>query len=458
MIRTPLAILGTSEGGEALAASLRFVGEGLLVLPGLAAPQPEGGEVAAALRTIAVSPDRPAGGMPIGAALAGALRRTRGASPRLRLEALGAAFRPGTVRFLGAGRLDVAGEVVEARRVVLATGLVPRWPAIDGLDTIGALVPADLATLDEVPERLAVLGSGGLALELAQAMRRLGSQVLVMAGQACPAGTEPELASLLLRALRAEGIVVLQRVRIERVARGPHGAVLDLGGERPRRIEASHVLLAEEEPGLGSLGLDRLGLRSTEHGLPVDRTLRAPGHPWLFALGAAASVEGRAGSVSHGRSQAEALLARLLLGLPRTWPAPPRFLSVATDPGLAETGMVRLPEDAARRGIRLLRLPVGAGDAAGGERAVPGLVRVLADRRGRVLGAGLVASGAGELVLPFALAVAERLPLRALAGLVPAPWAPGSIVPRAAVPVLPPPSRGLDLLRRWRGRKGDVQA
>jgi len=277
-----------------------------------------------------------------------------------RLEGLGVHLLP-PGQFVGAAEIVAGGRRVKAKRFVVVPG--PGRPAAD----MAAL------SLAELPPRLVVAGGGAAALALAQALRRFGSAVSLRAPAGLLPGLDAELAELVSRRLAADGV--------------------DFATDRAEGDDPV-LEMPEPWPALAGLGLEKAGIAwGDQTGIVVDGGWRSSNRRvWAVPFGLAL----------HPNAIAAAVLRGALLRLPGRMPPPVRL--VLGDPALAQIGLDEAA--AARAGIkfRLLRWQTEDG----------GLIKVVTDRRFRVLGAGIVAAGAAELIQPWGLAVARRLSALAL--------------------------------------------
>ncbi len=348
-----------------------------------------------------------------------------------RLDAFGVRFIRGEGRFLDR-RTVAAGEArVRARSFVIATGSVPVIPDHDGLDAIEVLDAAAALELSRKPAHLIVLGAGARALELAQALNRLGVDSSVIdAGPVLP-GADPELVAPLLDRLRAEGIRVRSSADIVGFARRKGGVRVTVreNGEEVA-IDGSHVVvMPDRTPNVAGLGLDAAGIAHESQGIVVDRGLRTTNRR-VFAIGDA--VAGPA-SVSRAEHHA-AVVLRAIAGDRARGDAESGVPSVVhTDPELAHVGLGEQEARARHKLIRVLRVPFAENDLAQAERTTAGLVKVIATDRGRILGAGVTGRGAGEIVALWSLAIANGLGIEALKS-VPLPYpSRADIVRRVAI-------------------------
>ena len=373
-----------------------------------------------------------------------------------RFEGLGVTVLRETARFEDAATV-IAGDCrIRARRFVIATGSSPAVPAIPGLDTIPYLTNESLFDLRALPARLAVIGGGPIGLEMAQAHRRLGSAVTVIEAGRALAREDADLARFALDRLRQEGVDLREGTAVAEVAVEAEGIVLGLSGGG--RIGASHVLVAAgRRPNTAGLDLAAAGIDEGPAGIRVDRGLRTSNRR-VHAIGDVADVAGlgplRFTHVAgyHAGLVLRAILFRLPVAEDRA--ILPRV--TYTDP---EIGQVGLTEAEARArhgdGLRILVEPLSASDRARTDRAGEGMIKVITTKRGRILGAGVAAPEAGEIVNAWSLAVANRLGIGAFARAVPPYPILGEIGRRAAIgyyrPGLTSPwlRRIISLLRRF---------
>jgi len=353
----------------------------------------------------------------------------------------------GEAVFADAATVKVGGQVIRARRFIVAVGA--RWvpPSLPGLDGVEAMTYADAFQLDRRPSHLIVLGAGRYALELAQAYTRLGIDATIVAPGAALADEDPELAAVVIERLRAEGIRVRAGVTVHQISRRRNGVRIMLTDPADAEadgaeivVDGSHLLVATGRVAAASgLGLAAAGIVSDGAFIRVDGNLRTSNRR-VFAIGDA--VAGTP-SVARAELQAEAVVRSILYRVPRRggdWLAP---RAVMTDPGLAAVGLGEAAARARYGEVRVMRYPFGENARARIERSSAGLLKVVATRGGRVLGAGIVGRGAAELIAPWSLAVANRLTLSAVGAMVAAfPTRSGA---SAAVAGLDPGSEGASL-------------
>nr|WP_284701278.1 FAD-dependent oxidoreductase [Rhodoplanes tepidamans] len=358
-----------------------------------------------------------------------------------RFAGLGVTVIRGTARFTGPGTLRVdGGPEIAARRTVIATGAVPAIPPIPGLADAPVLTSETVFELDRLPAHLIVIGAGAVGLELGQAFRRLGSAVTLIEAGTPLAGEDPEMADVVLAALRREGIALHTGTTVTRAERHRDGIAVTLarggtpaGGATPGHggtLSGSHLLVAAgRRPDLAALELDRAGIAHGPDGIVVDRGLRTTNRR-VYAIGDAIAGPRLTHAASH---QAGLVVRSALFRLPVRFDAELIPRTVFTDPELARIGPTEVALRGRGVGPRVLRWPLHDNDRARAERDTSGHVKLVTTRRGRILGASMVGTQAGELITTVALAVRHRLGVRDLAEqVVPYPTR-GEIGKRAAM-------------------------
>ena len=377
-------------------------------------------------------------------------------SPRVsaeRLTALGVKVIAGKAWFTD--RRTVAGGdyVIRARRFVLAVGAIPAIPQIPGLDTVEYTTVADAFDLSRKPAHLLVLGAGRHALELAQAHNRLGIDATVVDEAPALPDDDPELAAIVVDRLRAEGVRVRAGVKILSVARRRGGIRFTVAdpAEGETAVDGSHLLVAAgRSPDVEGLGLAAAGIAHDKTGIVVDRRLRTTNRR-VYAVGDAVAGPSL---VARAEFQAARVVKSILFRRPQA-DDPRAVPSVTfTDPALASVGLSESEARARYKDVRTPRFPFVDNDLAEIEHVPAGMIKVVAASGGRILGAAIVGRDAGELIALWSLAIANRLPLSAMAALV-APYPTRSEIGRRVAADLPdagltPPLRRriIELLRR----------
>jgi pyruvate/2-oxoglutarate dehydrogenase complex dihydrolipoamide dehydrogenase (E3) component len=250
---------------------------------------------------------------------------------------------------------------------------------------------------------------------MAAAHAALGCQV-TLAEQASIAGTEDsELADGLRTVLRLQGVTIREGTGV--VAAEPGPALILSDGTR---LSGSHLLVAAgRRPNTEALALDAGGIRAGPRGIATDRGLRSLTNRRVYAAGDIADPQGLGPrAFTHVAGYHAAIVVRRAIfrlparldyaGLPRV---------IYTTPELAQVGMTEAEARAAGLKPRVLRWTLAENDRAIAEQDTEGMVKLVV-ARGRVVGAGILAPHAGEMIGQWTLAIATRVRLSTLAGLI----------------------------------------
>ncbi|KFG67462.1 FAD-dependent oxidoreductase [Microvirga sp. BSC39] len=336
-----------------------------------------------------------------------------------RYRALGVSVVEGEARFTDSHTVVVEDQVIQARRFVIATGSRPAIPPIPGLEQVPYLTNETIFDLTEKPEHLVVIGGGAVGVEIAQAYRLLGLQVTILeAGERLLAQEDPEMAHVVDQALRSDGVAVRTGASIDRIEpakAGGVGVVLSSG----ETIEGSHLLVATgRKPVVNGIGLEVADIASDASGILVDKGLRTSNRR-VYAIGDCAGGAAAGLRFTHVANHHAGLVIRnALFRLPvRVGKAPiPRVTYTA--PELASVGLTEAQARDQHGAIRILRWAFADNDRAHTERRTEGHVKAVVTSRGKILGCSIAGAHAGELIMPWVLAISRGMKVSQLAGLI----------------------------------------
>ena len=340
-----------------------------------------------------------------------------------RFEGLGVKVMQGSGSFTSGRELQVGDTKIRARRFVLATGSAPMVPPIPGIEDVPHLTNETVFDLTERPEHLVIIGGGPIGLEMAQAFRRLGSKVTVLEMFSALAKDDPEAAQVVTTRLRREGVEILEGTKVQSVAKLvrngngiPKGVAVTVEQEGERRIiQGSHLLVAAgRAPRVNGLNLEAAEVDYDRRGVSVDERLRTS-NKRIYAVG---DVAGSYQFTHIAGYHAGIVLRNALFRLPAKVDYRAVPWVTYTDPELAQVGMTE--EQARESGdeIRILRWRFEENDRARAERDTEGFIKVLTSKRGRILGATIVGNHAGELLMPWIMAVQQKQKIGAIANLI----------------------------------------
>jgi mercuric reductase len=307
-------------------------------------------------------------------------------------------------------RRDGTEQVLQAERILIASGRAAAIPGIPGLAGSPYWTSTEALTTARLPEHLITYGGSVVALELAQAFLRLGSKVTLIARSRLLSRDDPLLGTELKSALQAEGMRILGATEIKAVSHDGRRFAVDVGAET---VVGDALLLATgRTPNTAKLDLDRAGVKTDGGGaIVVDDHMRTSA-PHIYAAGDCtnrpqfvyvAAAAGTCAAVNMTGGDA----ALDLSALPAV---------VFTDPQVATVGLTQ--QQAQVRGInadsRVLALDNVPRALANFE--TTGFIKLVAEQPGgRLLGAQILAPQAGEMIQSAALAIRNRMTVAQLA-------------------------------------------
>jgi dihydrolipoamide dehydrogenase len=311
----------------------------------------------------------------------------------------------GTGRLAGTGAVEVDGVRHTAEHVVVACGADPIIPPVPGLQELeGIWTNREATGMKAVPRRLLVLGGGPVGVEMAQAVRRLGGEVVLVERGTHLHSREPApLGEALGGVLQGDGIELVLGGGASAARRDGEDYVLEL--EDGRELRGDRLLVATgRRPRVNGIGLETVGIEPDPRGIPVDARLRAGER--LFAIG---DVTGIWPLTHVGKYQGDVVAANLL-GEPReaNYDAVPRV--TYTDPQAGAVGATEAPLSAT---ARISEVPKTATYTRAYAES-NGFLTLLSDGR-RLTGAYAVGPEAGEWLQQATLAIRARVPLDVLA-------------------------------------------
>ncbi|MDP9398943.1 MAG: NAD(P)H-quinone dehydrogenase [Actinomycetota bacterium] len=331
---------------------------------------------------------------------------------------IGARLERENVRVLrGTGRLDGPSrvvaqlpggeEVLPADVVLLATGAHPRMLPEAEPDGERILTWTQVYDLEELPERLMVVGSGVTGAEFASAYNALGSDVtLVSSRERVLPGEDADAATVIEDVFKRRGMTVISQARASSVKRVDGGVLVSL--DDGRTIEGTHCLMAVGSiPNTGGIGLEEAGVELQRGGfVQVDRVSRTTARG-VYAAGDCtgvlmlASVAAMQGRIAMWHALGEAVTPIDLTSVSS---------NVFTSPEIATVGFSEASIAAKNFDARVVKLPLARNARAKMQGITDGFVKLLCSPgTGRVMGGVVVAPQASELIYPISLAVSLHL-------------------------------------------------
>ena len=327
--------------------------------------------------------------------------------------------------FLGSGRftsnntVEVAGQTLRFKKAVIATGARALQPQIPGLQKAGYLTNETVFNLTERPQRLAVIGAGPIGCELAQAFRRLGSEVVLLHKNAQILDKEDaDAAKILQQAFVREEIQLILESQIERVEKTNAGKVIYYKSPgKEASVTVDEIIVSTgRSPNVEGLNLEAVGVEyDTQTGVFVNDNLQTT-NPRIYAAGDIC--------MKHKFTHAADFAARIVIqntlffgrkklsALTIPW-------CTYTDPEIARVGLGDRELQAAGIDLDTFLIPFDKVDRAIIDGEEEGFVKIHVKKGSdKILGATLVARHAGDMISPITLAMVNNIGLGKIASTI----------------------------------------
>jgi pyruvate/2-oxoglutarate dehydrogenase complex dihydrolipoamide dehydrogenase (E3) component len=321
----------------------------------------------------------------------------------------------GQARFTGPHEIQVGNHRLSADRFFINVGGRARIPDMPGVGDVPLLTNTSLLDLEVLPRHLVVVGGSYIGLEFAQMYRRFGSEVTVIEkGPRLISREDPDISDAIRAILEKEGIQVCLQAECIRFASDPEGiAVQTSGGENPRRVVGSHVLMAVgRQPNTDDLDLQAAGVHMDEHGyIVVDDTLRT-NVPHIWAMG---DCNGRGAFTHTAYNDFEIVAANLLDGdMRRVSDRLPAY-ALYIDPPLGRVGMTEAAVRATGRPALIGIRPMTRVGRAIEKGETEGFMKVLVDADTKaIVGAAILGTGGDEAIHGILDVMASKAPYTTL--------------------------------------------
>ncbi|QPR55246.1 FAD-dependent oxidoreductase [Aeromonas allosaccharophila] len=343
-----------------------------------------------------------------------------------RYQGLGVECIEGEARLVSPWEVEVNGQRLASRHIVIATGARPLVPKLPGLDQVPYLTSDSLWQLRTPPRRLLVLGGGPIGCELAQSFALLGIPVtLVELSEQLLPREDREVADALAGQMSRDGVQLFTGWRAERAdylpaAKGDLPIRLQLRqGDETQVVEGDQLLLAlGRVANVSGFGLEALGVELAPRGtIAVDGFL-ATNFPSILAVG---DVAGPYQFTHFAAHQAWYAAVNALFGQFKRFRADYRVIPAATytTPEIARVGLNRKEAEAQGIAFEATRFELAELDRAIADGERQGFVEVLTvPGKDTILGATIVGTHAGERIAEFVLAMRHRLGLGKILGTI----------------------------------------
>lgn len=375
-----------------------------------------------------------------------------------RFCSLGAKVAFGRATFIDEHTINLDGKTITAAKWAIATGSRPGAPPIKGLEGVSYLTNETLFTMADLPSDMLILGGGPIAVEMAQALNRLGCHTtLVQRSKQILSAEDGDMAALVQQVLENEGVRVLTGMALQEVREtgGAKEAIAMDDAGKTHVLRASAMLVAlGRHPNVDTLDLEKTGVTFSAKGIPVDAKMRT-NMQHIYAIG---DVTGAHQFTHAAGYEGGVALSNAIIRFPRkadyTWM--PR--AVYTDPELAVMGKTERQLQAAGTDYSVWTESFADNDRSRAEGYAIGKLKLLLDAKERILGVHICGPHAGDLLGEWTTFMAGSVKLRDLAGAVHPYPTLGEINKRVAGSVMAPKifdgllKKGVTTLFNYRGR------
>ncbi|MEO0487623.1 MAG: FAD-dependent oxidoreductase [Pseudomonadota bacterium] len=316
-------------------------------------------------------------------------------------------------RFTGPKTVEAGPYEITARRIIVSTGSGPFVPPIPGLKDTTHYTNENIFDLRDQPSHLVIIGAGPIGLEMAQAHRRLGSEVTVIEAGKALGKDDPEIAAIALDKMRAEGIQIMEGAAAEEVSEADGQVTVKTSqGD----VTGSHLLVAVgRKVNVENLNLEAAGVEYDRRGVKVDASLRSVTNRKVYAIGDAAGGL----QFTHLAGYHAGIVVRsAVLGLPAKASYNHIPWATYTDPEIAQVGLTEAQaKEKYGEQVFVARYESDENDRIVAEGGGKGLIKVMVVK-GRPVGASIVGKQAGELIGMWAMAIANNLKMSAISATV----------------------------------------
>ena len=303
---------------------------------------------------------------------------------------------------------------ISAKKITIATGSRPRIPDIPGLRETGFITNEHIFRLREQPRQLAIIGGGVIAAELAQAMNRLGTEVIILEQHDQFLGRlDDDIRQVITERLVNEGVKIITNAIPQSIGQNDLSKVIEVKvGDATQPVFADQILVAAGREPNTELGLETASIAKTDRGIKVNKKLRTS-RSHITAIG---DVNGQLMFTHAANYEAGIVLSNEILRIPSKQKVDPMKIgwTIFTDPEVAHYGYDEATAKKKKIKYTVTKFELAKNDRAQAEKAPEGFVKVLL-KGSLIIGAQIVAPRAGEMIREWQLAIDNRIPLSKIA-------------------------------------------
>lgn len=328
------------------------------------------------------------------------------------------AYKEGQASFAENGTLTVDGEVLDARKIIIATGSQPHVPAIPGIDSIPYLTSTTALELEQLPASLLVIGAGYIGVEIAQIFARAGVEVTIVSRRGLLPEAEPEIGSALTEYFQNEGIRVLTCNAYREIEKSNTGLKLTITtDESDQVLDAEKLMVATgRAPNTQSLNLAAADISiRANHGIEVDSHMRTS-REGVYAAGDVTGADQFVYMAAYG---AKIAARNAMNGNSLTYDNAVMPAVVFTDPQVASVGLTEAEATSQGYEVRTSTLSLDNVPRALAARDTRGLIKLIADgKTDKLLGAHILAPEGADSIQTAAIAIKANMTYQQLGEMI----------------------------------------
>ena len=332
-----------------------------------------------------------------------------------RFKSLGAEIFFDSPKFLSPNEVELcSGEKLSARTIIIATGSSPAIPQLEGLNEAGFITNKSVFSLTNLPRRLIVIGAGPIGIEIGQAFLRLGSKVTIIDhGPQILLKEDEDMAEVIKDKLIQEGANMLLNSKILRIEKQKGSKVILFEDSLGKELTAAgeEILIAAGRKGnIESLGLENAGIKINRSFIETGNDL-STNRKNILAVG---DVNGKFLFTHVAGAEGSIAVRRSVFRLPASMDYNAVPWVTYTDPEIASCGYNE--KRAKNEGIDYTAITMEFSDIdrAMAESEPEGKIKILIDRKKRIIGTQIAGIHAGELIIPSILALRNRYKLMSI--------------------------------------------
>lgn len=331
-----------------------------------------------------------------------------------RFESLGVKVIKGKAVFVSKNQVAVdKNTLISAKRFVIATGSRAFIPPINGLDTVDYHTNESIFHLKKKPDSMAIIGGGPIGMEMAQAFNNLGVRVTVLEAFTALPKDNKILVEKLLKILKADGIQIEENAKISSVSKNGENITINYtdSQNKEKNLTVSSLLVAAGRlANVDGLNLEKAGVRYDKKGIKVKKNMLTSNKK-IYAIGDCTGGY----QFTHVAGHHASMVIRNSV-----FKMPVKILNntipwvTYTEPELAHVGMTQDELDKKGYDYQIIEMPWEDNNRAVTDAKTTGHIMVATDKGGKILGASILGSQAGELIFPWVMAIQNKLNISAI--------------------------------------------